>query len=123
MTRDSDRNVVERGLREGARVEAVNFWLDEGLRIWPIQEGEGPTGKWRVVRVADQAVQEEVMRGTSQECQDAHPDARFGINDNESVPPGRLGTVESVTESGQIWVAWDNGRRLAFTDKDTYRIV
>ncbi len=105
---------------EGSRVVAVNFWLDEGLRIWPIQEGHG--NQWRVVRVADQAVQEELMRGSSAECQAAHPDATFGINDNESVPPGTEGTVVS-TDNNQVWVSWDNGRRLAFTDRDTYRVL
>lgn len=108
-------------LTEGARVEAVNMWLDEGLRIWPVQDS-GPTGVWRVVRVADQEVKEELMRGTSPECQARYPDAVFGINDNESVPPGTLGTVEGVN-SLQAWIAWDNGRRLALTEKDTVRII
>lgn len=109
-------------LEQGDRVEAVRFCLDEGLRIWPIQESDAPTGEWRVVRVVGQRDEDvtELMRGTSPECQDKHPNARFGINDNESVPPGTQGTVEGVT-SVQVWVHWDNGRRLAFTSNDTYR--
>lgn len=99
---------------EGDRVRAVNFVLDEGLRIWPIDNGK----TWRVVRVADQAVQEELFRGGQLDCQAKYPDATFGINDNESVPPGTEGVVDHVSDS-QLGVTWANGRRLMCVEKDT----
>lgn len=98
----------------GDRVRAVNFVLDEGLRIWPVDNGV----TWRVVEVADQAVKCEVMRGTVLECTRAYPDARFGIDDNESVPPGTEGVVDHVSSS-QVGVAWANGRSLLCTLNDT----
>src|SRR3954467_1849008 len=110
-------------LHEGDRVEAVRFCLDEGLRIWPLFGEDGrPTGVWRVVRVAGQADEDivEVFRGLSGECSSEYPDAVYGINDNETVPPGTQGTVDHVTDV-QVFVLWDNGARLAFTDRDTYR--
>jgi hypothetical protein len=33
---------------EGSRVRAVHFRLDGGLRIWPVDPGNG---KWRIVEV------------------------------------------------------------------------
>lgn len=104
-----------RRLATGDRVRAANFVLDEGLRIWPLQDD--PDGRWRVVDVADQAVRGELMRGPFHDCQRAHPDAVPGINDNESVPPGTLGTVDHV-DADNLFVRWDNGRRLGVTDAD-----
>lgn len=34
------------------------------------------------------------------------------IDDNATVPPGTLGTVSSVDETGVVHVHWDNGARL-----------
>lgn len=110
-------------LHEGDRVEAVRFVLDEGLRIWPIWGDDSkPTSEWRVVRVTGQRDEdiEELYRGSGGECMSKYPDARHGINDNETVPPGTLGTVDHVTDV-QVFVRWDNGSRLAFTDRDEYR--
>jgi len=104
---------------EGDRVRAVNFTLDEGLRIWPVDAG---AGEWRVVRVADQAVQEELCRGSQFYCQNAHPDATFGINDNETVPPGTLGTVDHK-DASNLHVKWDNGSSIAATERDTIEKV
>jgi hypothetical protein len=112
-------------LCEGDRVAAVRFALDEGLRIWPIFGEDGkPTDAWRVVQVAGQSDADitELYRGSSHQCQEKYPDARFGINDNETVPPGTLGTVDHVSNV-QAHVAWDNGARLAFTDRDEYRVT
>jgi hypothetical protein len=102
---------------EGDRVRAVNFVLDEGLRIWPAFD-EKQQHQYRVVRVADQEVKETLMYGESHRCQQEHPDATFGINDNESVPPGTEGTVDHVTRT-QVGVRWDNGRRLFCAPADT----
>lgn len=110
-------------LHEGDRVEAVRFCLDEGLRIWPTWSEDGtPSGTWRVVRVTGQRDEdiEEVYRGQSGECSSEYPAASYGINDNETVPPGTQGTVNHVTDV-QVFVLWDNGARLAFTDRDVYR--
>lgn len=106
---------------EGDRVRAVHFSLDDGLRIWPIDPADGNGNGWRVVRVAGDgpdATIDELFRGDQLACQAAHPEAVFGINDNESVPPGTEGTVEDVTSSGQVGIAWDNGRRLFCSPKD-----
>ena len=116
-------------LQEGDRVRAVFFSLDEGLRLWPVQD-DPANAQWRVVRVAGQEVTE-LCRGDQVECLARYPDAVYGINDNESVPPGTEGTVDHVTELGalsqaagfparQVFVKWDHGRRLAFYDRDTY---
>lgn len=102
------------GLRTGDRVKLLKFWIDEGLRLWPVSPNEN---RWRVVEVEKQRVTCELLVGTQQECLKAHPNAVFGINDNETVPPGTQGTVMSYTPT-QVWVAWDNGRRLALTEKD-----
>jgi hypothetical protein len=108
------------GLVEGDRVEAVRFALDEGLRIWPIFENGRPSNNWRVVQVngqRDEDVTELYRGGSSRECQLQYPDATFGINDNETVPPGTQGTVRLVT-SGQVSVDWDNGSHLSFVARD-----
>lgn len=36
----------------------------------------------------------------------------LGVDDNVSVPPGTLGTVDSLDAGGTIHVDWDNGVRL-----------
>lgn len=101
----------------GDRVRAVGFWLDGGTRIWPMQS----PNLWRVVRVIggpdpDDFI--ELFRGEQIECQRKYPSAVYGINDNETVPPGTEGTVDSVS-STQVGVTWDNGRRLFCAPKDT----
>lgn len=101
-------------LRTGDRVKAVKFWIDEGLRIWPSSTGGE---QWRVVDVRGQAVVRELLVGSQVTCMNAYPEAVFGVNDNETVPPGTEGTVESYTSS-QVWVRWDNGHRLALTGRD-----
>jgi hypothetical protein len=110
-------------LNEGDRVEAVRFCLDEGLRIWPVWTDTGrPSGEWRVVQVAGQRDEDitELYRGQSGECASEYPDAVYGINDNETVPPGTEGVVNHVSNI-QVFVSWDNGATLAFTDRDVYR--
>lgn len=100
-------------LRQADRVRAVRFWLDEGLRIWPIPG----TQLWRVVSVRDQQFEPiGPERAALHDLQGKFPDATPGINDNETVPPGTEGTVESA--GTQVWVRWDNGARLALTDND-----
>lgn len=103
---------------EGDRVRAVEFKLDEGLRIWPIQSGEH-VGKWRLVRVTGQEFEElsEAPFADFYLLQQAHPDATPGVNDNESVPPGTEGRVDHA-DSHNLFVAWDNGRRLGVTEQD-----
>jgi hypothetical protein len=101
---------------DGDRVRAVFFALDEGLRIWPVEPAANPP-VWRVVEVADQEVKRELVRGDPRECERAYPEATFGINDNESVPPGTEGTVDHVSSS-QVGVRWDNGRRLFCAPSD-----
>lgn len=34
------------------------------------------------------------------------------IDDNVTVPPGTLGTVTSIDDTGTLHVEWDNGSRL-----------
>lgn len=110
---------------EGDRVRAVNFWLDEGLRIWPIQNQHMGTDRenWRVVRVADQLVKQTLAVGPFPRCQAEFPDALPGVNDNESVPPGTEGTVVSVDGAGTVHVRWDNGRRIGATLTDSIEKV
>lgn len=109
-----------RDLKHGDRVRAVHFPLDTGLRIWPMQDH--PEHHARVVRVDEPDTFTEVFRGPQLECQENHPDATWSINDNESVPPGTLGTVDYVgpasSLSSNVAIEWDNGRRLhlAFHD-------
>jgi hypothetical protein len=113
------------GLTEGDRVEAVRFALDEGLRVWPVFDDGTPTGRvWRAVRVTGQADDdiEELARGALDVVVDQYPEARHGINDNETVPPGTLGTVDHVTDV-QVFVHWDNGCRLALTERDVVRVI
>jgi hypothetical protein len=110
-------------LHEGDRVEAVRFCLDEGLRIWPIMGNGSHTGAWRVVRVTgqrDEDITELYRADQPGECHSEYPDATYGVNDNETMPPGTQGTVSHVTDV-QVFVLWDNGARLAFTDRDVYR--
>lgn len=118
-------------MKPGDRVEAVRWSLDEGLRIWPIFENGRPTQNWRVVRVTGQRDEDiaelyrsDALPGTSasHDCQTKYPDATFGINDNETVPPGTQGTVDHVT-SLQVHVRWDNGSSLSFSPRDVYRKV
>lgn len=97
-------------LRTGDRVKLLKFWIDEGLRIWPCGD------QWRVVEVRSQTFRE-LLVGSQTECLAAHPGAIYGVNDNETVPPGTLGTVQSYSSS-QVWVRWDNGHRLALTMRD-----
>lgn len=109
---------------EGARVKLVMFWLDEGLRIWPIQSGEHK-GKWRVVRVELQHAEPVTQApfANFHVLQHAHPDAVPGVNDNETVPPGTEGTVENITKEGQVSVRWDNGTRLFLSPRDTVEVL
>jgi hypothetical protein len=109
-------------LKEGDRVRAVHFAIDDGLRVWPVMHDGRPTGEWRVVYAVGSGPDfklTERARGTQQECLASHPSATYGINDNETVPPGTLGTVSHVSEL-QTFVAWDNGARLAFGPHDIY---
>lgn len=118
-----DREAVaarKREYSEGDRVRAVNFVLDEGLRIWPMPNDNA---RWRVVRVADQEVKEVIAFGLFAGLQADYPDARPGINDNESVPPGTEGTVEGVDGVGTVQVRWDNGRHIGVTLRDTIEKV
>jgi hypothetical protein len=105
---------------EGDRVRAVHFWLDKGLRIWPIQSGE-LEGKWRLVEVSDDghSFTDLFAPGEFHDLQRAHADALPGVNDNESVPPGTEGTVVSVDDGGTVHVRWDNNRRIGATIQDT----
>jgi hypothetical protein len=112
-------------LKLGDRVEAVRFALDEGLRVWPVFEEGKPNGNvWRVVRVTGQDDDdiEELVRGSLGDVTYEYPEARAGINDNETVAPGTLGTVDLVTDV-QVFVHWDNGCRLALTESDVVRVV
>jgi hypothetical protein len=49
------------------------------------------------------------------------------IDDNENVPPGTRGIVQGGNSGDgafmQLWVAWDNGSRLAPTGNDKVRKV
>jgi hypothetical protein len=101
---------------EGSRVRAVHFRLDGGLRIWPVDPGNG---KWRIVEVSDEHNFVEVMRGDQLACQRAYPDAVFGINDNETVPPGTEGTVRHVDDFGGVRVDWDNGSSISAQPTDS----
>jgi len=101
-------------LRTGDRVKLLRFWIDEGLRIWPSSTGGE---QWRVVDVRGQGNTRELLVGSQSTCMNAYPEAVFGVNDNETVPPGTQGTVESYS-STQVWVRWDNGSRLALTERD-----
>lgn len=107
-------------LSEGDRVRAVWFTLDTGLRIWPDQTDPN-CATWRVVQVSEHSFAE-LFRGDQQECLARYPDATYGVNDNESVPPGTLGTVETVHRINSF-VRWDNGRRLGLTPNDEVEIV
>src|SRR4051794_36122322 len=62
----------QREYGEGDRVRAVNFVLDEGLRIWPIQNQDLGTARenWRVVQVADQRVTDTLAVGPFHRCQE-----------------------------------------------------
>lgn len=121
MLIDRDRaDERRRQFPPGTRVRAVRFVLDEGLRIWPDQDWPG---RWRVVRVANQRVEATLTEGTSAECQERYPDAVFGIDDNESVPPGTEGTVTDVDDAGTVKVAWDNGRSIGFLSSDVVERV
>jgi hypothetical protein len=104
---------------EGTRVRAEWFPLDKGLRLW---HDQSDTSVVRVVKVHDRESFDELMRGTQQECERAHPDARWGINDNESVPPGTEGTV--VHSDGlNVAIKWDNGSRLHLATEDRVQVI
>lgn len=46
------------------------------------------------------------------------------MDDPYAVPAGTRGTVRSVDDAAQIWVAWDNGRSLALVPGvDAFRIL
>jgi len=50
------------------------------------------------------------------------------IDDNETVPPGTLGTVVGIPaltgELAQVWVEWDNGSRISLLpDRDQWEVV
>lgn len=90
--------------------------LDEGTRIWPFGD------QWRVVMVQSQSEVRQLMVGAMTACQATYPQATFGINDNENVPPGTTGTVRSVNRF-QAWVDWDNGVSLGLTPRDEVRII
>jgi hypothetical protein len=101
---------------EGQRVRAVEFTIDPGTRIWPMQDD---SNLWRVVfvRGAHAGDYDTLFAGTQSECEARHPDATYSINDNESVPPGTLGTVDHQ-DSHNLFVKWDNGRRLGVNEDD-----
>lgn len=108
----------------GARVRAVRFSLDEGLRIWPIQTGVG--AGWRLVRVTGQR-DEDVTELARRPAQGArfeldYPDATYGINDNETVPPGTEGTV-THSDGVNVGIQWDNGRSLNLGLNDVVELV
>lgn len=121
-------------LAEGDRVEAVWFSLDDGLRIWPVMDNGRPTGRWRLVQVtgadADAVITELARADSGHELEAEHPDAKWGINDNETVPPGTQGTVREVSGASmvgmgfrQFAVSWDNGSTIGLTEKDLFRKV
>jgi hypothetical protein len=116
-------------LKEGDRVRAVWFSLDEGLRIWPIWTPDGhPSGWWRVVRVegtGPDATITEIARGENGHNLEAEHGAKWGINDNETVPPGTEGTVGVLfgTSDRQVSVAWDNGSSIMLTRLDLWEKV
>lgn len=99
-------------------MKAVRFWLDEGRRIWPVDPANNV---WRVMSIVEQEAIE-IYRGTSGDCARRCPHATFSVNDNETVPPGTEGTIDSV--SGPfLHVAWDNGCSLGLTDKDVVEVI
>jgi hypothetical protein len=79
-------------LRKGDRVRAVHFPLDTGLRIWPNQGDD--SGRVRVVQVTGPDEFAVRFEGSQQDAAAQFPHATWSINDNESVPPGTLGTVD-----------------------------
>jgi hypothetical protein len=102
-------------LRKGDRVRAVHFPLDTGLRIWPNQGDD--SGRVRVVQVTGPDEFAVRFEGSQQDAAAQFPHATWSINDNESVPPGTLGTVDHV-DSSNVFIAWDNGRRLGLAPHD-----
>jgi hypothetical protein len=110
--------MTDQAPREGDRVEAVSWWLDEGRRIWPVDPANNV---WRVMSIVEQEAIE-IYRGTSGDCARRCPHATFSVNDNETVPPGTQGTVLSVNRF-QVAVEWDNGSVLHLTDKDVAVVI
>ena len=45
------------------------------------------------------------------------------INDNIAIPPGTLGTVDSVDAAGTVHVKWDNGAFLGALVEDAIEVV
>jgi hypothetical protein len=111
-------------LREGDRIEVVRWYIDEGLRLWPVLEDGRPAGaEWRVMNVLGQRDEDitEVGRVHASDVATKYPDYTYSINDNESVPPGTRGTVSHVNEVGLGFsVEWDNGSGLHPTDRDEW---
>lgn len=117
-------------LSSGDRIEAVWFTLDTGLRLWPEDpyhecDHDCPSADtWRLVEVHGTGPGEftELERGNQRDLFTRYPDARYGINDNETVPTGTAGTVES-SGYGQVGVRWDNGSVLSLGPHDQVRAL
>jgi hypothetical protein len=45
------------------------------------------------------------------------------MNDNEIVPPGTLGVVDSVDDMGTVHVNWENGASLGALVEDSIEVV
>jgi hypothetical protein len=45
------------------------------------------------------------------------------INDNETVPPGTLGVINSVDDMGTVHVSWENGARLGALIEDSIELI
>lgn len=103
---------------EGDRIRAVWFSLDPGLRLW---HDQSDTRIVRVVEVTDVSFTE-LFRSDQRTCEAMYPNAKWGINDNETVPPGTEGTVGLVTDLSTS-VQWDNGSSIGITPKDVVELV
>lgn len=103
---------------EGTRVRAVWFSLDPGLRLW---HDQADTSIVRVVEVRERSFSE-LFRGDQRTCETMYPDAVWGINDNETVPPGTEGTVEMVTALS-VSVKWDNGSSIGIAPRDEVELI
>ena len=48
----------------------------------------------------------------------------ISMNDNYAVPPGTLGTIDSVDDIGTIHVSWDNGSSLGLIPNvDSFELI